>query len=73
MPLYLVVGAVVVALGAAGVVPVDPYLVAHPVAGAVAHVTMVPHLLGVPLITPVFWTLSFEMAFYLHLGTWPGR
>jgi peptidoglycan/LPS O-acetylase OafA/YrhL len=26
---------------------------------------MLPHLLGVPLVTPVFWTLTFEMAFYL--------
>ncbi|MFC7532833.1 acyltransferase family protein [Actinoplanes sp. GCM10030250] len=31
----------------------------------VAHATMLPFLLGVPPATPVLWTLSFEMAFYL--------
>src|SRR5689334_11088822 len=33
--------------------------------GTVAHLTMLPQLLGAPLLTPVVWTLSFEMAFYL--------
>jgi peptidoglycan/LPS O-acetylase OafA/YrhL len=52
-PLYLVVCAVVA--------------VALPVTGAqvIAHLTMLPQLLGAPLVTPVVWTLSFEMAFYL--------
>ncbi|MDI6105514.1 acyltransferase [Actinoplanes sp. NEAU-A12] len=40
-----------------------------PLASAVGHATMLPFLLGVPLITPVFWTLSFEMAFYLLVTT----
>ncbi|MCU7728583.1 acyltransferase [Actinoplanes sp. KI2] len=52
-PLYLVV-CVLVAL----TVPLT-------VSGAVAHLTMLPQLLGAPLLTPVVWTLSFEMAFYL--------
>jgi peptidoglycan/LPS O-acetylase OafA/YrhL len=65
LPLYLVVVAVVVALGAAGLVPLDPRLPAHPVAAAVAHLTMLPFLLGEPLATPVLWTLTYEMAFYL--------
>jgi peptidoglycan/LPS O-acetylase OafA/YrhL len=64
-PLYLVVTALVLGLGANGLVPLDPYLSAHPATAAVAHATMLPHLLAVPLVTPVFWTLSFEMAFYL--------
>jgi peptidoglycan/LPS O-acetylase OafA/YrhL len=59
-PLYLVVGVLVVL-----VLPLDPYLAAHPATAAVAHATMLPHLLGVPLVTPVVWTLTFEMAFYL--------
>lgn len=59
-PLYAVVAVLVVA-----VLPLDPYLTAHPVTAAVAHATMLTHLLGVPLVTPVFWTLTFEMAFYL--------
>jgi peptidoglycan/LPS O-acetylase OafA/YrhL len=64
-PLYLVIGVVVVALGFAGLVPLDPFLPAHPVTAVVAHLTMVPFLLGVPLVTPVIWTLTYEMAFYL--------
>jgi peptidoglycan/LPS O-acetylase OafA/YrhL len=64
-PLYVVVGLLVVALGIAGVVPLDPALVAHPGTVAVAHATMLPFLLGGPLVTPVFWTLTFEMVFYL--------
>ncbi|AGZ41753.1 acyltransferase family protein [Actinoplanes friuliensis] len=65
LPLYLVVTAVVVVLGLGGLVPLDPWLTAHPWTSAVAHATMLPHLLGVPLVTPVFWTLTFEMVFYL--------
>ena len=64
-PLYLVVAALVVGLGAAGLVPVTPGLAAHPATTALAHATMLPFLLGAPLVTPVFWTLTFEMAFYL--------
>jgi len=64
-PLYLAVTALVLGLGAGGLVPLDPYLTAHPTTAAIAHATMLPHLLGVPLVTPLFWTLTFEMAFYL--------
>jgi peptidoglycan/LPS O-acetylase OafA/YrhL len=64
-PLYTVVALLVVALGVAGVVPLDPVLAAHPLTAAVAHATMLPFLLGGPLVTPVFWTLTFEMVFYL--------
>ncbi|GIE74799.1 hypothetical protein Aph02nite_07490 [Actinoplanes philippinensis] len=42
---------------------------ADPLATAVGHATMLPFLAGVPLITAVFWTLSFEMAFYLLVTT----
>src|SRR5947209_7419140 len=41
-PLYAVVTAAVVALGRVGLVPLDPYLAAHPVIGALAHLTMLP-------------------------------
>lgn len=52
-PLYLVVCAAVA--------------VTLPLTGeqVIAHLTMLPQLLGAPLVTPVVWTLSFEMAFYL--------
>ncbi|HWS33581.1 MAG TPA: acyltransferase family protein [Actinoplanes sp.] len=54
LPLYLAVGAVLVLAGA----PLDAR-------SATGHLIMLPFLTGVPLITAVFWTLSFEMAFYL--------
>ncbi|GAA0560822.1 hypothetical protein GCM10010172_50030 [Paractinoplanes ferrugineus] len=59
-PLYLAVGLAVVV-----VLPVAPYLERHPVAGTVAHLTMLPQFTGFDLVTPVMWTLTFEMAFYL--------
>jgi peptidoglycan/LPS O-acetylase OafA/YrhL len=65
VPLYLVVIAAVLLLAVAGVARLDPALTAHPVTAAVAHATMLPFLLGVPPVTPVLWTLTFEMAFYL--------
>jgi peptidoglycan/LPS O-acetylase OafA/YrhL len=57
LPLYLVVGVAVVLLVG--------YRPAEPVTAAVAHATMLPFLLDVPLVTPVIWTLTFEMVFYL--------
>ncbi|MFI7543923.1 acyltransferase family protein [Actinoplanes sp. NPDC049599] len=68
LPLYVVVTLAVVALHAGGLLPLDPALAADPLTAAVAHVTMLPQLLGVPLVTPVLWTLTFEMAFYLLVG-----
>lgn len=56
-PMYLVAIAVVVLAG--------QYTTADPVTSAVGHATMLPFLLDVPLVTPVLWTLSYEMAFYL--------
>ncbi|MEV6350323.1 acyltransferase [Actinoplanes sp. NPDC051851] len=35
------------------------------VSDALSHGTMLPFLLGTPLITAVLWTLTYEMAFYL--------
>jgi peptidoglycan/LPS O-acetylase OafA/YrhL len=67
-PLYLLVGAIVVVLGVTGVIPLDPAIRAHPLTTGVAHLTMLPFLLGGPLVTPVFWTLTFEMVFYLLVG-----
>ncbi|RZU50736.1 peptidoglycan/LPS O-acetylase OafA/YrhL [Krasilnikovia cinnamomea] len=64
-PLYLVVAFAVCVLGENDLLPLDGYLSDHPWSAAMAHATMLPDLLGVPLVTAVFWTLSFEMAFYL--------
>jgi peptidoglycan/LPS O-acetylase OafA/YrhL len=59
LPLYLAVIAVLVAARP----PEDP------VVSAAGHATMLPFLTGVPLVTAVFWTLSFEMVFYLLITT----
>ncbi|GAA1257289.1 acyltransferase [Sphaerisporangium rubeum] len=37
----------------------------QPVTSALAHVTMLQDLLGVDSVVNVFWTLSYEMVFYL--------
>jgi peptidoglycan/LPS O-acetylase OafA/YrhL len=37
----------------------------HPWMSALAHTTMLQDLLGVPNVLNVFWTLSYEMVFYL--------
>ncbi|WP_433479137.1 acyltransferase family protein [Spirillospora sp. CA-142024] len=37
----------------------------RPWASALAHLTMLQDLLGVPNVVNVFWTLSYEMVFYL--------
>ncbi|MEO3873761.1 acyltransferase [Nonomuraea sp. B12E4] len=37
----------------------------HPVTSSIAHLTMLQDLLGVVSVLNVFWTLSYEMAFYL--------
>ncbi|MEU4622698.1 acyltransferase [Actinoplanes sp. NPDC023801] len=58
-PLYLAVIAVL----ATARPPADP------LTAAVGHATMLPFLTGVPLVTAVFWTLSFEMVFYLLVTT----
>lgn len=56
-PMYLVAIAAVVVTGG--------YVTSQPVTAVVGHVTMLPFLLDVPLVTPVLWTLSYEMVFYL--------
>jgi peptidoglycan/LPS O-acetylase OafA/YrhL len=56
-PMYLVAIAAVIVLGG--------YPMPLPVTTAVGHATMLPFLLDVPLVMPVLWTLTYEMAFYL--------
>lgn len=61
-PLYLVaIGAFV----AAGLWRHIPYYVEHLGATALAHLTMMQVLVGVPDVLFVTWTLAYEMAFYL--------
>ncbi|MCA2219455.1 acyltransferase family protein [Jidongwangia harbinensis] len=71
-PAYLVTLAVVAVLAAAGLTTVR----LEPVTGALAHATMLSDLLGVRGVVRVFWTLSYEMTFYLvvaGLYAWRGH
>jgi peptidoglycan/LPS O-acetylase OafA/YrhL len=43
-------------------------LAADPVAGTLAHLTMLQELLGLPNLIGIFWTLSYEMVFYLFMS-----
>ncbi|MFD0534678.1 acyltransferase family protein [Actinomadura luteofluorescens] len=53
-------------LGAAGLSYGLPAAIGdRPWASALAHLTMLQDLLGVPNVVNVFWTLSYEMVFYL--------
>jgi len=64
-PAYLAAVALVAVLAAAGLMRWPASLRADPVTGVLAHVTMLPDLLGVRGAVRVFWTLSYEMTFYL--------
>jgi len=66
-PLWLVAVALKIALYQfhVGAVPGDA--MDHPGVAALAHAVMLQDLLGVSSIVNVFWTLSYEMVFYLLL------
>ncbi|GII66030.1 acyltransferase [Sphaerisporangium krabiense] len=65
-PLWAVAAAVGTAFAVAGVWNVIPGQTAErPWTALLAHLTMLQDLLQVPSVVNVFWTLSYEMAFYL--------
>ncbi|WP_406311800.1 acyltransferase [Streptosporangium sp. NBC_01639] len=65
-PLWGLAAAVGTAFGAVGVYATLPdQATEQPVSFAVAHLTMLQDLLGTPSVVNVFWTLSYEMVFYL--------
>ncbi|MFC0557216.1 acyltransferase family protein [Planotetraspora thailandica] len=65
-PLWALAAMVGTVFGAVGVYSVLPAQAAqHPMTFTLAHVTMLQDLLQVPSVVNVFWTLSYEMAFYL--------
>ncbi len=64
-PAYLAAIALVAVLAAAGLLRWQASLRAETVTGVLAHVTMLPDLVGVRGAVRVFWTLSYEMTFYL--------
>jgi peptidoglycan/LPS O-acetylase OafA/YrhL len=65
-PAWLVSAALAVLLGAAGMSYGLPAALGdRPWLSALAHLTMLQDLLGVPNAVNVYWTLSYEMVFYL--------
>ncbi|GAA2143504.1 hypothetical protein GCM10009727_42560 [Actinomadura napierensis] len=65
-PAWLAAVGLMLALGATGVSwGLPPGLGERPWISAIAHLTMLQDLLGVPNVVNVFWTLSYEMVFYL--------
>jgi peptidoglycan/LPS O-acetylase OafA/YrhL len=67
-PAFLAACAVAGVLIAAGVLPLTRPLRNESISGALAHVTMLTDLLGVRGLVRVFWTLSYEMTFYLMVA-----
>ncbi|RCG29998.1 acyltransferase [Sphaerisporangium album] len=65
-PLWAVAAVIGTAFAVAGVYSVLPGQTAdRPWTSLLAHLTMLQDLLQVPSVVNVFWTLSYEMAFYL--------
>ncbi|WP_432921333.1 acyltransferase family protein [Microbispora sp. CA-135349] len=65
-PLWLVAALIGTVFGAAGVYATLPaQLTDSPVTSVMAHLTMLQDLLQVAGVVNVFWTLSYEMVFYL--------
>jgi peptidoglycan/LPS O-acetylase OafA/YrhL len=64
-PAYLATIGVVAVLAVTGLLSWQASLRAETVTGVLSHVTMTPDLLGLRGAVRVFWTLSYEMTFYL--------
>ncbi|MBU2664463.1 acyltransferase [Actinoplanes bogorensis] len=64
-PAYLATIALFAVLAAAGLLHWQASLRAETGAGLLAHLTMMPDLVGVRGVVRVFWTLTYEMVFYL--------
>jgi peptidoglycan/LPS O-acetylase OafA/YrhL len=67
-PAFLAASAVMGALIVAGVLTLTAPLQKDSLGGALAHVTMLSDLVGVRGLVRVFWTLSYEMTFYLMVA-----
>lgn len=64
-PAYLATIALFAVLATAGLLHWQASLRAETTAGVLAHLTMMPDLIGVRGVVRVFWTLTYEMVFYL--------
>ncbi len=67
-PAWLLAAAAMLTLAATGIRDVFPALRAHPEAAVLSHLTMLQEFMGVPSLIYVFWTLSYEMVFYLLIS-----
>jgi peptidoglycan/LPS O-acetylase OafA/YrhL len=67
-PAYLAAIAVILVLVELGVMPLPPTARTETATTLLGHVTMMPDLLGVRGLVWPFWTLTFEMIFYLLVG-----
>lgn len=67
-PAFAAAVAVMGVLIAAGVLPLQASLQAETVSGALGHATMLQDMLGLRGVVRVFWTLSYEMVFYLMVA-----
>jgi peptidoglycan/LPS O-acetylase OafA/YrhL len=64
-PAYLATVAIVLILALAGLITLPASVRAHPATAVLAHASMLSDLLGVRGVVRVFWTLAYEMVFYL--------
>ncbi|MEU4623772.1 acyltransferase [Actinoplanes sp. NPDC023801] len=64
-PAYLLAVAVALTLGAAGLMRMPGQVATETTTAILGHATMLQDLLGTRGVVRPFWTLSFEMAFYL--------
>ncbi|MCA2219456.1 acyltransferase family protein [Jidongwangia harbinensis] len=64
-PAWLLAVAVMAVLIQVDVAPLLPPIAENPAAAVLGHLVMSQELIGLPGLLSVFWTLSFEMLFYL--------
>jgi peptidoglycan/LPS O-acetylase OafA/YrhL len=64
-PAYLLAAGSMLALAATGIHPISAMLRNEPLTGLAAHATMTTGLLGISGLVGVFWTLAYEMIFYV--------
>jgi peptidoglycan/LPS O-acetylase OafA/YrhL len=67
-PAYLFAVLVTIGLGAAGIMRMPGQLAGETTASVLGHVTMLQDLIGTRGVLRPFWTLSFEMVFYLMVA-----
>ncbi|SDY54085.1 Peptidoglycan/LPS O-acetylase OafA/YrhL, contains acyltransferase and SGNH-hydrolase domains [Micromonospora pattaloongensis] len=67
-PAYLLTVGAMLFLVVLGLRKISAKLVDDPISAVLAHATMLQDLVGVPSLVGVFWTLSYEMIFYVLMS-----